>query len=153
VKNDRVDLYAMVEQAPDPESRVTLSEKRDALGMPLSRIDWKISEHELRSVRRLGELVGQQLEAAGLPRHTAAHWLEGGARWRSHFTDRAHHMGTTRIAANPREGVVDENCQVHGVDGLFVAGSSVFPTAGHANPTQMIVAMALRLGDWLEARR
>ena len=64
-----------------------------------------------------------------------------------------HHIGTTRMAASPRDGVVDGNCRVHGTANLYVAGSSVFPTAGNANPTLTIVALALRLGDHLEARR
>ena len=61
-----------------------------------------------------------------------------------------HHIGTTRMAASPREGVVDGNCRVHGTANLYVAGSSVFPTAGTANPTLTIVALALRLGDHLK---
>ena len=60
--------------------------------------------------------------------------------------------GTTRMADDPARGVVDAQCQVHGVHGLFIAGSSVFPTAGHANPTQMIVALAVRLADTLKDR-
>ena len=61
-----------------------------------------------------------------------------------------HHMGTTRMAASPREGVVDADCRVHGTANLFVAGSSVFPTTGNANPTLTIVALALRLADHLK---
>jgi choline dehydrogenase-like flavoprotein len=66
--------------------------------------------------------------------------------------DIAHPIGTTRMADDPACGVVDAQCQVHGVNGLFVAGSSVFPTAGHANPTQMIVALAVRVADTLKER-
>ena len=54
------------------------------------------------------------------------------------------------MSDSPRQGVVDRNCKVHGVGGLYIAGSSVFPTAGHANPTLMIVALAIRLADWLK---
>jgi choline dehydrogenase-like flavoprotein len=154
-KNQHVDLYAMCEQVPDPESRVTLSERKDTLQMPLARIDWRINEQELRSVRRLGELLRQELPKIGLPQPRLADWLSGTGNdrdWRLNFVDRAHPMGTTRISSNPKRGVVDANCQVNGVDGLFVGGSSVFPTAGHANPTQMIVAMAIRLADNLKVR-
>ena len=56
------------------------------------------------------------------------------------------------MSDDPASGVVDTQCQVHGVDGLFVVGSSVFPTAGHANPTQMIVALAIRAAETLKAR-
>jgi choline dehydrogenase-like flavoprotein len=61
-------------------------------------------------------------------------------------------MGTTRMAADPRQGVVDADCRVHGIDNLYVAGSSVFPTCGAANPTLTIVALALRLADHLRER-
>jgi choline dehydrogenase-like flavoprotein len=54
------------------------------------------------------------------------------------------------MADSPERGVVDRNCKVHGVDNLFVAGSSVFPTSGQCNPTLTIVALALRLGDELK---
>jgi choline dehydrogenase-like flavoprotein len=63
-----------------------------------------------------------------------------------------HHMGTTRMADDPRHGVVDRDCRVHGLDNLFVGGSSVFATPGHANPTYTIVQLALRLADHLVGR-
>jgi choline dehydrogenase-like flavoprotein len=63
------------------------------------------------------------------------------------FIDSAHTAGTTRMSDDPKQGVVDSNCRVHGVAGLYVAGASVFPTSGHANPTLMIVSLAIRLAD------
>jgi choline dehydrogenase-like flavoprotein len=63
-----------------------------------------------------------------------------------------HHMGTTRMAADPRRGVVDRDCRVHGITNLHLAGSSVFATPGHANPTYTVVQLALRLSDRLTAR-
>ncbi|HEY9638859.1 MAG TPA: GMC family oxidoreductase [Coleofasciculaceae cyanobacterium] len=151
IKAERVDLYCLVEQLPDPESRVTLSSKTDALGMPLSQLNWKISEQERHTVRRLSQLICQEFQRIGLPQPILSSWLNEEEGWQSHFTDRAHPIGTTRIAANPKAGVVDLNCQVHGVEGLFIAGSSVFPTTGHANPTLMLIAMSIRLADWLKA--
>jgi choline dehydrogenase-like flavoprotein len=59
-------------------------------------------------------------------------------------------MGTTRMALDPRRGVVDQDCRVHGVENLYIAGSSVFPTCGFANPTLTIVELALRLVDHLK---
>jgi hypothetical protein len=149
-KAERIDLYCLVEQLPDPESRITLSETKDALGMPLSKINWKISDREMQTVRRLSQVLCQELKRMGLSQPTLANWLEDKVNWQANFTDRAHPIGTTRIAENPKEGVVNANCQVHGVEGLFIAGSSVFPTTGHANPTLMIVAMSIRLADWLK---
>jgi choline dehydrogenase-like flavoprotein len=150
IKAARIDLFCLVEQRPNPESRVTLSDKIDALGQPLSQINWHISEQERHTVHRFGQLICQEFKRMGLPQPILADWLEK-ENWQSHFTDRAHPIGTTRIALDPTSGVVNPNCQVHGVEGLFIAGSSVFPTTGHANPTLMIVALSIRLADWLKA--
>jgi len=137
-------LYCLTEQVPDPSSRVTLAQKTDALGMPLLRVDWRIGELERRSVARLSELIQSELRRTGLP------GFSENPVWRSQFIDRAHPSGTTRMALSPTQGVVDRNCCVHGLAGLYIAGSSVFPTAGHGNPTLMIVALAIRLADWLK---
>jgi choline dehydrogenase-like flavoprotein len=67
------------------------------------------------------------------------------------YRDASHHIGTARMSRDPRDGVVDEQCAVHGVGNLFVAGSAVFPTSGHANPTLTIVALAIRLAGHLRA--
>ncbi|MGF7236215.1 MAG: GMC oxidoreductase [Frankia sp.] len=147
----QVDLYCLTEQVPDPSSRLTLSDRADAFGVPLPRVDWKIGERERESMRRLVELLDGEFGRVGYPRPKPATWLGGGADWRDSLTDRAHPIGTTRMSATPRDGVVDRHGQVHGVAGLFVAGSSTFPTAGHANPTLTIVALAIRMADRLKA--
>jgi choline dehydrogenase-like flavoprotein len=150
LRTDDLSLYCLVEQTPDPSSRVTLAQRTDALGVPLLRIDWRIGDLERRSVVRLSELIGLQFRRAGLPEHLPNQQLLEHANWRSQFIDRAHPSGTTRMSDSPKQGVVDRNCKVHGVAGLYIAGSSVFPTAGHANPTLMIVALAIRLADRLK---
>jgi choline dehydrogenase-like flavoprotein len=149
----RVELHCILEQIPDPESRVTLSkQKKDALGMPLSKIDWKVSETERQTARRMTQLVCQEFARLGLPAPTLNPWLDDPADWMSNCVEKAHPTGTTRMSDDPKRGVVDRNGQVHDVDGLFVSGSSVFPTSGAANPTLMIVASALRLANWLKPR-
>jgi choline dehydrogenase-like flavoprotein len=150
LKTDELSLYCLVEQTPNPSSRVTLGQQMDALGMPLLRVDWRIGELERRSVMRLNELVGWELRRVGLPEYIPNRHLSEDIDWRSQFIDRAHPSGTTRMSESPRQGVVDRNCKVHGVGGLYIAGSSVFPAAGHANPTLLIVALAIRLADWLK---
>lgn len=143
---DRLDLYCMVEQGPDPSSRITLSARRDRLGVPIARVDWKIGACEARTVRRTAELFVSEMARLGQPVPDLAEMIADASAPFS-FPDIAHPTGTTRMSRDPRLGVVDENCRVHGIANLYVAGSSVFPTSGHANPTQMIVAMALRLAD------
>ena len=70
--------------------------------------------------------------------------------WPLSLTGGHHHMGTTRMHVDPKRGVANENCQVHGISNLFIAGSSLFPTSGCANPTLTIVALAVRLADHMK---
>ncbi len=151
-KLDALELVCMVEQRPDQDSRVTLSDRRDGFGMRLPRIDWRVHDDEPRTMRKMAELVAAELPRMGLPAPALVDWVRDGADFPSSFVDVAHPTGTTRMSDDPAKGVVDADCRVHGVEGLYVAGSSVFPTAGHCNPTQMIVALAIRLADHLKAR-
>ncbi|MEY9534894.1 choline dehydrogenase-like flavoprotein [Sinorhizobium fredii] len=149
-KLDRLAVDCLVEQVPDPESRITLSERRDELGLSIAHLQWKISELERRTVAALAHAFAGEMISLGLPSPTPPDWLPGGDLDAIEFTDTAHPTGTTRMDEDPSRGVVDRNCQLHGVGGVFIAGSSVFPTASHANPTLTIVAMALRLADHLK---
>jgi choline dehydrogenase-like flavoprotein len=149
-KVQRLAFYCDVEQRPDPESRISLSERKDRFGLPLPKIDWRIGEQEKLTVATLATLITQEFPRVGLPELTLAEWIRTGCHDQASFLDAAHPSGTTRMASDAREGVVDENCQIHDVDGIYIAGSSVFPTVGHANPTLMIVALALRLADRLK---
>lgn len=147
-----IHLDIMCEQRPDPDSRITLSDQVDRFGSRIPRIDWKIHPDEPRSVRRLAELVAQEFGRMGLPVPQLDEWVLDGADFPPNWVDVAHPTGTTRMADDPREGVVDRDGQVHGAPGVFVAGSSVFPTAGHCNPTQMIVALSIRTADAIRKR-
>jgi choline dehydrogenase-like flavoprotein len=130
------------EQPPDPASRVQLGPEVDRLGVNRLVLDWRIDRAVSASVLRLQELLAERLEQTGLGR------LENPDS-KPRFTDASHHMGTTRMSDDPRSGVVDRNGRVHGVNNLYLAGSSVFPCAGHANPTLTVVALALRLAEHL----
>lgn len=147
---DRLQLTCIVEQAPDPQSRVTLSGRTDRFGMPLSRVDWGIGGMEQRTVRRMAELTVQELTRVGVAPPVLDDWVRDGAGFPRGWRDNAHPTGTTRMSVTASTGVVDAQGQVHGIRGLFVAGSSTFPTCGHANPTQMIVALAIRLADTIK---
>ncbi len=146
-------VYAHLEQAPDPENRVTLDDEKDALGLPRARLAWHVGELERRTAERCARLLGEELGRLGVGRVRVDDWLLAeDPSWR-HAGPKYHHMGTTRMSEDPSTGVVDPDCRVHGVDNLYVAGSSVFPTSGMANPTLTIVALALRLADHLAGRR
>jgi choline dehydrogenase-like flavoprotein len=145
-----VTLQLHAEQAPNPDSRVTLSRRRDRLGVPLPSVDWRLTELDHRTARTMVREVADELARLGLGQVRPEPWLEREG-WARRMDDSWHQMGTTRMGTDERCSVVDADCRVHGVDGLFVAGASVFPTAGAANPTLTIVALAARLADHLSA--
>jgi choline dehydrogenase-like flavoprotein len=144
-------LSTRQEQAPNPDSRVLLSDTRDELGMPRVKLDWQLTELDKRSIRRFYELLGQTFGRTGLGRVQLADWLLDGndKNWPSFLSGGWHHMGTAKMHDDPKHGVVDANCKVHGVDNLYVAGSATFCSAGAANPTLTLVALTLRLSDHL----
>jgi choline dehydrogenase-like flavoprotein len=140
-------LRVQAEQSPNPSSRVTLDDARDAFGLRKPRLDWRVTEFDRWSIRRTQEILDQALRRAKLGR------LErklGEEHPPALFRGAFHHMGTTRMHRDASLGVVDADCRVHGLANLFVAGSSVFPTSGSANPTLTLVALALRLADHLK---
>ncbi|ADE16269.1 GMC oxidoreductase [Nitrosococcus halophilus Nc 4] len=142
-------LHNRSEQVPNPDSRVRLSNERDALGQNRVALDWKLSAIDKHSLQRSHELVALDFGAAGLGRMRVE--LDGEvASWPAELGGGNHHMGTTRMHRNPKLGVVDPDCRVHGIANLYVAGSSVFPTSGCSNPTLTIVALAVRLADHLK---
>lgn len=152
-------LLVRAEQAPNPDSRVLLSDERDAVGMQRVKLDWRLSAIDKSSVAGLVDLLAGECDRLGLGKVEPAAWLQDEAQhWRTdalisaHAIGGYHHMGTTRMAADEREGVADSFGNVFGVDNLYLAGSSLFPTSGWANPTLTLIALALRTTDRLSAR-
>jgi choline dehydrogenase-like flavoprotein len=149
-KPKRIRFQCYLEQTPDAANRVTLAEEFDALGQPKSHIAWKLGDLERRTLQAMTDAVAREFARLGLGRLQPDAWLnDPDADWQSKLDQAAHLIGTTRMASTADRGVVDTNCGVFGVSGLYVAGSSVFPTSGYANPTLAIVAQAFRLADHL----
>jgi choline dehydrogenase-like flavoprotein len=146
---ESIGVTTRIEQAPNPDSRVVLVRERDELGIQRVALDWRLSDVDRRNVRRTLELLGAEIGAAGVGRLQILHG-EDDTGWPEDLDGGQHHMGTTRMSDDPKEGVVDSDCCVHGMSNLFVAGSSVFPTPGGATPTLLLVALALRLADHLK---
>jgi choline dehydrogenase-like flavoprotein len=140
-------LVTIVESEPNRDSRVTLGDDHDALGLPRATVDWRLGETTERTIRRVQQLVRDEIERLGLGTlvltENDPNELVLGV-W--------HHMGTTRMSDDPASGVVDRDSRVHGIDNLYVAGSSLFPTSGWANPTLTIVALSLRTAEHILAR-
>lgn len=145
-KARRYALFYHAEQAPNPGSTVSLAAARDALGMPRLKIDLRYSQLDAELVVAGHDIIDRNLRQAGLghlDHHFAAE--ERAARVWDQMTDGYHQIGTARMAADPKHGVVDAECRVHGTPNLFVAGSAAFPTSGQANPTLLIAAFSARL--------
>lgn len=144
-----------MEQALDPANRVELGPQTDALGMRRPVLTWRLNDLDRRTVRLAMLSFGVMMAEQDRARLRIHPWLLEddweGAVEEGLIIGSYHHMCTTRMSADPREGVVDADCRVHEVPNLYVGGSSVFATAGHATPTYTIVQLALRLGDHLSA--
>lgn len=137
----------IIEQTPNRESRVTLDgASKDRFGHFRINVDWRLSAQDVKTIGGLAEEVGKAIAEQNHGRFKIADDILAGAPVPGFH---CHQMGTTRMSADPKYGVVDRNCRVHGTDNLYIAGSSVFPTGGGANPTTTIVALALRLGEHL----
>ena len=137
----------MSEHRPNPDSRVTLGDRTDALGMPRIRLEWTYSKADWDGLEAGIAALAGELGAAGVARLC---WPLARSELLKAASPSRHHMGTTRMHADPREGVVDPQGRVHGTPNLYVAGSSVFPTSGIANPTLTLLALAFRLSDHLK---
>jgi choline dehydrogenase-like flavoprotein len=142
-------LRAVLESTPNPDSRVTLTEKRDHFGMRRVRVDWHLNSTDKTGFECLMRALRDEFERLALGRLIESHSVDE-RNWPNSMTGGKHHMGTTRMHSNPKYGVVDADCRVHSVANLYVAGSSVFPTCGFVNPTLTIVALAIRLADHLK---
>jgi hypothetical protein len=139
-------LFIASEQAPNPLSRITLASDLDKFGMRRVKLDWQLSRIDLHTMQRAVFQFGQTFADLGLGRVRVKDWLRSDP---PQFAGSGghHHMCTTRMAESSDRGVVDQHQRVFGTDNLYIAGSSVFSTAGHANPTFTIVQMTLRLAD------
>ena len=136
---------------PNPDSRIGLGKDLDVFGLRKVTVDWQLTAEDKRGMATGNRLLGAELGRAGFGRLQST-VPEDDSEWPSDMRGDQHHMGTTRMQRDPSMGVVDENCRVHGVANLYVAGSSVFPTSGTFNPTLTIVALALRLADHIKER-
>lgn len=138
------EIFYQMEQAPDPNNRVMLSSERDRLGQPKTEVHWRLNRIDIENARRVQEIWAEEFAKAG---YGELQFAREGEPLKFEKEAMHHHMGTTRMHVNPKQGVVDANCQVHGIPNLFIASCSVFPTAGYANPTLTIIALSIKVAD------
>jgi choline dehydrogenase-like flavoprotein len=141
------------EQSPSRSNTVNLSDEQDEFGVPRLTVRWRVSSDDYGSVVRALAVVASEIRrleigAVSTPSSPdeLANAIGGG------FLGGTHAMGTLRMSSSPRTGVVDRQCQLHGIHNLFVASSAVFPTGGFAAPTLTIVALAIRVADTVRDR-
>jgi choline dehydrogenase-like flavoprotein len=145
-------VYFQTEHVPNRESRISLSDVKDRLGMPLPAVKVAFTELDIQTVIRAYKIFFERFKKLNkgeisFDENTVRQSVLGEIE---NFSSQAHHLGTTRMSNEPIKGVVDSNCKVHGMSNLYIAGSSVFPTGGHANPTLTLIALSLRLADHLK---
>lgn len=143
-KYDRLELLAMIEQSPNPDNRITLTDEKDELGCPKIKVHFKWNPDDLKSIQRAQEIMAEALVETGLGRYEPPKLSVESVKT---LTGLHHMMGTTRMSEDPRHGVVDRDCRVHGISNLFIAGSAVFTTGGYANPTLTNLALSIRVTD------
>lgn len=152
-RDGRYALHFIAEQAPNPDSRLTLCERKDALGLPYLDIDLRYTEADAQSVLRAHDLLDRSLRRAGLGHLEYRHPPEVRlASILQQARDGYHQIGTTPMGLSPQDSVVDTECCVHGISNLYISSSSVFPSSGQANPTFAAVALAMRLAAHLANR-
>jgi choline dehydrogenase-like flavoprotein len=143
-------LGMQLEQQPDPESRVTLSDELDSMGLRRAQIDWRISTTEIQTVAVVAELIKRELETSGIAKVSIDADVAGrSSDVATRMIDQNHHSGTARMGATPNEGVVDRELRVFGTSNLYVCSSAVFPTGSFSNPTHTIIALGIRLAEKL----
>jgi choline dehydrogenase-like flavoprotein len=150
-------IEVSTEQIPNPNSRVMLGDEKDRFGLRRPILDWRPTPFDKQSMRAGALELAKYFAREDYSRMKLEDWLmeddttlptvDSG----EHHVGGYHHMGTTRMAAHAQDGIVDKDCRVFGHDNFYIAGSSVFRTAGQSNPTYTIVQLALRLGDHLGA--
>jgi choline dehydrogenase-like flavoprotein len=153
---DEALLLIASEQAPNPSSRITLGKEIDSFNMRQANLDWQFLDVDKRTIQQGVMGFAKSLATHGHGRAKIDDWLlSDEMTFPDHNKNKIggnHHMGTTRMGSSPLNGVVDSNQQVFGIENFYIAGSSVFSTSGHANPTFTIVQMTLRLADFLNKK-
>ena len=147
-RTNRFSLEMHGEQIPQADSRVTLTNKVDALGMPRLMVDWRYSKDDIDSIQGTLDVLVREFAKSGVGHfeYNRDTLEEDLMRFGAYG---GHHIGTTRMGNDVRSSVVNADCRVHSVRYLYISGSAVFPTSSQANPTLTLIAMSLRLGDKL----
>lgn len=131
-----------LEQAPHPDNRLVLTGRIDAFGVPEVQLHWAWRPEDDEFRRRLIPVLANEFHRSDAGTLTVGPIPPVDANVH-------HHAGSTRMHENPEGGVVNADLRVHGMENLYIVGSSTFPSSGAANPTLTILALSLRLAGHL----
>ena len=148
------EVRLMSETVPNIDSRVFLSKDTDSLGLKRASLDWKLLDQDKENFKNITKKTKKYFESKGDVNFIISPWLEDSSQDWTNFINKdghyGHHMGTTIMSDSSADGVVDKDCKLYGIKNIFIAGSSVFPTYGFANPTLTIIALGMRLADHIK---
>jgi hypothetical protein len=152
-KTDKFEVRLMTETVANPDSQIALMKQRDSVGLKTASLNWQLTRKDRQCFTSIANLAKDHFERHMDVTLELSDWVnDKDSDWTKHINTNGHyghHMGTTKMGFSETDSVVDKNCKLHGIDNLYVTGSSVFPTFGFANPTLTIVALSLRLADHL----
>lgn len=147
-------LNIRIEQSPNRNSRITIGPEKDDLGVPKANLHWELTGLDKRSVRKVNQILGHQAGIADFGHIKLYDFLqdENDDTFPDSTNGGWHHMGTTRMSNDPKKGVVNSNCKIHGISNLFVAGGACNVTSGAPNPTLTVTALSLRLSEHIKQK-
>jgi choline dehydrogenase-like flavoprotein len=155
-KTDKFEVRLMTETVANPDSQIALIEQRDSVGLKTASLNWQLTQKDRQCFTSIANLTKDHFEGHMGVTLELSDWVnDKDSDWTKYINTNGHyghHMGTTKMGFSETDSVVDENCKLHDIDNLYVAGSSVFPAFGFANPTLTIVALSLRLADHLSVQ-
>jgi choline dehydrogenase-like flavoprotein len=142
----------LIEQTPDLDNRVTLSDFKDGLGLPRPQISYNLSDYTRRgfvAAHRMKDLLFRKMGLTEFTRvdpNDPTRFEEEieGKPISLNYIGAGHIMGTCRMGDDPKQSVVDKFQRSHDQKNLYLVGSSTFPTGATANPTLTIAALSLR---------
>ena len=143
----KISIELSTEQDIVYDHKVSLGSKMDKHGRRNASVHWNINEFELASACKMNTFVSEGLKRNGigqLDRFNSPQDMRD-----QPMRESLHHMGGARMSEGPSTGVVDKNLTLHGSANLSITGGAVFPTGGHVNPTLTMMALSIKLAEFL----
>ena len=138
-------IFMQAEEDPNENNKIVLDEEKDEFGIPMVKLFYKKSEYSLKTAKLFLEEFGNLCRKDDLGRIAIKDSIYNLERYE--HLGVYHHLGGTRMGIDKFDSVVNKDLKVHGINNLYVSGSSNFVTSGYTNPTFTIIQFAIRLAD------